>query len=158
MVRPSSSLTSRRIHCQTWARLISALRAAQLLLGHTKISPLLPPPSRSDTPCLGASGAELTFNHSMTLVLAGTAVLADSRGHPGWQRSGGLARNRKFEDSPLERDGFELPVPRYLRWSLLTRLVSMLGDHCGGLFVRPYRSSHDSPLEGNGFELPVPGF
>src|SRR5215831_8338028 len=23
----------------------------------------------------------------------------------------------------------------------------MLGDHCGGLFVRPYRSLHDSSLE-----------
>src|SRR5215472_11378529 len=28
-----------------------------------------------------------------------------------------LARNRKFEDSPLEGDGFEISVPRYRRWS-----------------------------------------
>src|SRR5215472_11757104 len=28
-----------------------------------------------------------------------------------------LARNRKFEDSPLEGTGFEISVPRYRRWS-----------------------------------------
>ena len=30
---------------------------------------------------------------------------------------------------------------------VLARLVSLLGDHCGGHFVRAYRSSHDSSLE-----------
>src|SRR5215831_3361070 len=28
-----------------------------------------------------------------------------------------LARNRKFSDSPPEGHGFEISVPRYLRWS-----------------------------------------
>src|SRR5215472_4940262 len=32
----------------------------------------------------------------------------------------------------------------------------MLGDHCGGLFVRPYWSSHDSSPERTGFEISVP--
>src|SRR5215472_8214676 len=51
------------------------------------------------------------------------------------------ARNRKFADSPLERDGFELPVPRYPRWSRVsprcairaeeTVASEFVSTHCG---------------------------
>jgi hypothetical protein len=34
----------------------------------------------------------------------------------GPQPSGSLFRNRKFADSPLEGTGFELPVPREIRF------------------------------------------
>jgi hypothetical protein len=48
-------------------------------------------------------------------------------------------------DSPLEGDGFELPVPRELG----LRRGRRLALHLGSLALP------DSPVEGDGFELPV---
>ena len=53
-----------------------------------------------------------------------------------------LARNRKFADSPLEGDGFEIPVPRraLMRRHLASRelvdadTVNSFGDHDLGVF------------------------
>ena len=46
------------------------------------------------------------------------------------------ARNRKFADSPLERDGFELPVPRYPRWSRLSPKCAIRAEGNGRIGVR----------------------
>jgi hypothetical protein len=71
-----------------------------------------------------------------------------------------LARNRKFEDSPLERDGFELPVPRYPRWSRVsprcairaeeTVASEFVSTHCG-------RELDSNSAHGDRLDPPEPG-
>src|SRR5215472_16692992 len=61
-------------------------------------------------------------------------------------------RNQWFADSSLEGTGFEIPVPRYPRWSRGSPRSAIRAEETGRIGVR-----FDSLLEGDGFEPSVPG-